>query len=109
VAREATYARRTSEQAAHNISAVTGIGAFAAYFYALQRRWPIDDREALGVGGLWSAATVVFEFGFGRHVAKKPWPELLADYDLRHGRTWPLVVAWIGAGPLIMRRLTRRV
>jgi hypothetical protein len=30
-------------RAAHNVSALTGIAAFAAYFSALDRRWPIPS------------------------------------------------------------------
>jgi hypothetical protein len=29
--------------------------------------------------------------------------ELLADYDLRKGRLWPLVLAWIVLGPAVVR------
>jgi len=31
--------------------------------------------------------------------------ELLADYDLRQGRLWPLVLVWIAAGPVTIREL----
>ena len=34
----------------------------------------------MGTG--WLALTVVFEFGFGRLVAKQSWDELLADYNV---------------------------
>jgi hypothetical protein len=105
VAREATYGKRTSEQAAHQISAATAIAAFAGYFWILQRRWPLKDRdEALTVGLRWTALTVSFEFAFGRLVAKKPWSELMADYNLIRGRLWPLVLLWLEIGPEIIRR-----
>jgi hypothetical protein len=105
VAREATYGRRVGERTAHNLSAVTGIGAFAGYFAFLSRRWPLaSDREALIVGGRWIAMTVAFEFAFGRLVTKQSWSELMADYDISKGRTWPLVLVWIGVGPAVMRR-----
>jgi hypothetical protein len=35
---------------------------------------------------------VAFEFGFGHYVSGAPWTELLADYDVRAGRLWPLVL-----------------
>jgi hypothetical protein len=108
VAREATYGRRLGEEAAHPLSALTAVAAFAAYFHLLQRRWPLRDRsEALKIGGAWLALTVVFEFGFGRIVAKKSWRELTADYDVARGRLWPLVLVWIGLGPEIARRRDR--
>jgi hypothetical protein len=59
----------------------------------------------LAVGAQWLALTVAFEFGFGRLVARQSWDELLADYDVRAGRTWPFVLAWIAAGPEVTRRL----
>src|SRR3712207_1716407 len=48
---------------------------------------------AIGAG--WIGLTVAFEFGFGRLVAGQSWEELLADYDVSEGRTWPFVLAWI--------------
>jgi hypothetical protein len=105
VLRELTYGRRLSEPVAHQVSTATAIGAFAVYFAALQRRWPLRSRsEALGVGCAWVVMTVAFEFGFGRLVDKKPWPELLHDYNLARGRTWPLVLAWLAVGPEVTRR-----
>jgi hypothetical protein len=109
VLREATYGRRVSERAAHQLSGVTAAAAFAAYFSALQGRWPLrDTREAVAVGTGWLALTVAFEFGFGRLVAKQSWEELLADYDVVEGRTWPFVLAWIAAGPAVVRALRAR-
>ena len=88
------------------VSTGVGIGAFAAYFRALQRRWPLGSAaEANRVGAAWLAATVAFEFGFGRAVAKLSWEELLADYNLARGRTWPLVLLAIAAGPRVAYEL----
>jgi hypothetical protein len=104
IAREATYGRAVSEHTAHQLSGLTAITAFAAYFRALQRRWPLGGkREAVAVGGAWLGLTIAFEFGFGRLVAKQSWDELLADYDVVHGRSWPLVLAFIAAGPELSR------
>jgi hypothetical protein len=104
VAREATFARVLGERSAHAASGATAVAAFAGYFTVLERRWPIPSRrDALTIGAAWLAMTVAFEFGFGRAVAKQSWERLLADYDLRAGRTWPLVLAWIAAGPAVVR------
>jgi len=106
VLRQAAYADPLGERAAHNVSGLTGVTAFAAYFAWLQRRWPLPDaRTARAVGAQWLALTVAFEFGFGRLVAKQSWEELLADYNVTEGRTWPFVLAWIAAGPEVTRRL----
>ncbi len=124
VARDTTYGTRIGEQAAHEqgqpvlaescpppsgaahqLSTATGVAAFAAYFLLLQRRWPIRrEREAARIGRVWLALTVLFEFGFGRLVAKKSWQELLGDYNLAAGRTWPLLLAWLAVGPAVVRR-----
>ncbi len=109
VAREATVARVASEQRAHQLSCASALGAFAAYFHALQRRWPLQSRgEALRVGSIWLALTTAFEFSFGRLVAKKSWPELTADYNLTRGRLWPVVLAWVAIGPEITRSRAER-
>lgn len=100
IAREATYGRALSPAVAHQVSSFTAAAAFTVYFRLLQRRWPLRSAaEANRVGMAWLAMTVAFEFGFGRLVAKQSWRELLADYNLAHGRTWPLVLAVIATGP----------
>jgi len=106
VLREATFAKVLSPRAAHPASGATAIAAFAGYFSILQRRWPIPTtRGALTIGAWWVGLTVAFEFGFGRAVAKQSWQELLADYNLAEGRTWPLVLAWVAFGPAVIREL----
>lgn len=105
-AREALYARCVGERTAHQISTATIIALLAAYFVALDRRWPLRSRrEALGAGVGWLALTAAFEFGFGHWVANEDWPELLADYDLSRGRLWSLVLAWAALGPLAVEEL----
>ena len=53
---------------------------------------PGGSREAVAVGALWVALTLAFEFGVGHYGFGKPWPELLADYDLSRGRIWITVL-----------------
>jgi hypothetical protein len=109
VAREATLTERLGEQGAHQVSCFTAVSAFALYFQALQRRWPLKSRdEALKIGGAWLTLTTIFEFGFGRLVAKKPWPDLFADYNMARGRLWPIVLAWIAICPELTRRKASR-
>ena len=105
-ARQVLYAKRTSARTAHQLSTATMIALLAAYFVALDRRWPLQTRaRALRVGSGWLALTAMFEFGFGHWVAKEEWSELLADYDLAHGRLWSLVLAWTVLGPLAVEEL----
>jgi hypothetical protein len=109
VTRELVYKDSVGDLAAHQISSATAIGLFGAYFWVLQRRYPLaSDSAALRVGAFWLTLTVVFEFGFGRAVDGKTWAELLADYDLGKGRVWSLVLAWLALGPFVIRRASRR-
>ena len=70
-------------------------------------RWirPVTAREALSVGALWLALTLAFEFVVGHYGFGKAWSELLADYDLRHGRTWVAVLVVTLLAPLWTVRL----
>ena len=102
--RELGYKDRVGERTAHQISTGSAIALFAGSFELLARLRPLTStREALQVGAAWLALTIAFEFGFGRLVAHTSWDELLADYDLRKGRLWPLVLAWILLGPAVVR------
>ncbi|MCC5834874.1 MAG: hypothetical protein JJU20_09100 [Opitutales bacterium] len=55
------------------------------------------------IGCYWLALTVVFEFTFGRLVAQKPWPELLAQYRFEGGNIWPLVLLVVLLAPQLRR------
>ena len=100
VVREATYGKRMSDYTAYQLSVLSAIGAFGVYFWQLQRGWPLpDQREAQRVGQIWLGLTVLFELGFGRLVAKQSWSDLLADYQVIRGRSWPLVLALALARP----------
>jgi hypothetical protein len=108
VARETLYAGRVGDLAAHQISTATFVALFAAYFAALERRWPIaTTRRALEIGAAWVLLTVVFEFGFGHWGDGKSWSELAANYDLTTGHVFLLVLVWVGVGPAVMRALHR--
>jgi hypothetical protein len=108
VAREALYADRVGDLAAHQISTATFLALFAAYFAALERRWPIaTTRRAVEIGATWVLLTVGFEFGFGHWVDGKSWSELLENYDLASGHLFVLVLLWVGVGPAVVRALRR--
>jgi hypothetical protein len=66
---------------------------------------PLTNTQAWGIGLLWLAMTVAFEFGAGHFLFKKPWAELLVDYDITKGRIWALVLATTLLAPLLMAKL----
>ena len=53
-----------------------------------------------GVGLLWLTLTVLFEFFFGRIVARKSWQELLRAYRFENGDIWPLVLMAVTVSPV---------
>jgi hypothetical protein len=108
IAREARLKKRVGDRAADVISAASLAALLAGYFVLLQRRWPIPTRrEAVSIGATWAALTVTFEFGFGHYVDGKPWRQLVDNYDVSEGRLWPFVLTWVGAGPALIREISR--
>ena len=108
IARDTLYADRVGELTAEQVSGAALVALLAAYFWLLERRWPIPTaRQALGIGLTWVLLTVAFEFLFGHYADDKSWSELLGNYDVASGHLWILVLAWIGAGPMLVRRLAR--
>jgi hypothetical protein len=63
--------------------------------------------EALAVGGLWVALTLLFEIGLGR-LTGLSWDRLLADYDLLHGGLMPLGLLAMALTPWAVQRLQAR-
>lgn len=66
---------------------------------------PTTARQAWGIGLLWLAMTLAFEFGAGHFLFKKPWTELLLDYDLAKGRIWVLVPIVTALAPWWMAKV----
>jgi hypothetical protein len=75
------------------------IGRFVAWTGAR------ETSRLLLLGGVWTAMTMAFEFGFGHYVMGHPWERLLADYNLFAGRIWLLVLLTMGLGPVLAARL----
>jgi hypothetical protein len=66
---------------------------------------PTSTGAALRVGALWVVLTLAFELGVGHYALGKPWPVLLADYDLSRGRFWIAVLVVTLLAPLWTARL----
>ena len=91
---------------AHYLSTATLIALLSGYVLMLEQRWPIPTRQAaLRIGEAWLLLTILFEFGFGHFVDRKPWPELIQNYNLREGKVWSVVVLWMGVAPALIREL----
>ena len=67
-------------------------------------RWigPSSAVDAWAIGGVWVALTLAFEFLAGHYLFGNPWSQLLADYDVAHGRIWPLVLMTTALAPRIV-------
>ena len=65
----------------------------------------LGSAQWLGVGVLWLAMTLAFEFGFGRMVQHKAWAELFEAYTFKGGNLWSLVLAVVLISPWLAARL----
>lgn len=105
-ARELAYKDQVGESTANQISVAPLIALLALYFWVLQRRWPLaTTRDALSIGAIWAALSVLFEFGFGHYVEGDSWADLLRTYDVTAGNLWILIPLWIAAGPATVRAI----
>lgn len=103
------YAGRLGDARAHRVSTGTLLAALVPYALAVERRHPVPTpAAAAGIGATWAGLTAAFELGFGHYVARQPWSALLADYDLRRGRLWPLVLVATAAAPAAAREVRLR-
>ena len=100
--------------AGHVISSVT-LSLLILLVAWLSIRWigPASVQQAWLVGVLWLSATVAFEFLAGHYLFRNPWPKLFADYDVRQGRVWVVVLVatllaprWAAGARGVIHRLT---
>jgi hypothetical protein len=73
-------------------------------WYMLPWVGPRARVDAVRIGVLWVALTLMFEFGAGHYLFRKPWSVLLEDYDLRRGRIWIIVLIVTFAAPIWVAR-----
>jgi hypothetical protein len=104
--RDLWYGRHLGELRVHQVSTLSALLILGLYMAWVIRRWPPrSGAQAAGVGALWLALTVAFEFLFGHYVAGHSWSRLLQDYDLLAGRLWPLMLLWTATAPYVFSRL----
>lgn len=100
VIREMVYGPRMTERAAHQISTISAILLFTLYTVWLESVWPLTSmKQAAGIGGLWLCLTLAFEFSMVCLVQKRPLSDALAEYDLKAGRLWILVLVSVAVLP----------
>jgi hypothetical protein len=106
ILRETTYGKHLDELRAHQISTLTGILFFSIYIGTLVHFWGLESPiQAITIGLIWLALTVVFEFLFGHFIAGHSWSRLLQDYNLLAGRIWIFVLLAITFTPLLLYKL----
>jgi len=104
--REGLYGPHLAELTAHQLSTVLGLLLFTLYIGWFTAHWPLPSAgQAIGVGALWLALTLAFEFGFFHYVMGQPWSRLLHDYDLSAARLWVLIPVWTAVAPYVFYRL----
>lgn len=64
------------------------------------RRHRPSPAARLGVGVLWCALTLAFEFLAGHYLFGASWETLAADWNMAQGHLWPLVPAATLLAPL---------
>lgn len=107
--RDLTYGRWLPALLANQLSCLSGILLLGVVIYLYGRRWPFASaRQAWYAGLFWMALTVAFEFLFFHYVAGHPWVDLLENYDIVHGRLWPLILLWVTVAPYVFYRLSAR-
>lgn len=99
--RDAVLVRQFGQCRARTVSGLT-LSAIILAWTILTIPWiPLPGpMPYVGVGLLWLALTVAFEFLFGRLVAKKSWQELLRAYRFEGGDIWPVVLIVVAVSPV---------
>jgi hypothetical protein len=96
------------DDVARQVASLAGIAiVFAVATLFVRRIGGTTPVELVGVGLVWLALTVGFEFLFGHYGSGLSWRELQADYDLERGRLWVLVLLATLISPWLSARLLR--
>ena len=92
---------RVGEFRAKQIAVFTGAAMILAIAYAAVRSLGATSaRQLLGVGLLWLALTLGFEFALGRLVLGYSWARIGAEYNLLKGGLMPIGLLVLTLSPL---------
>jgi hypothetical protein len=105
--RDLTYGKRMGETASHSLAVAPLAAVVRLWAGLVARQWPLRSRRsAIEVGVAWLGLTLAFEFGLGKARGMSA-GQMLADYDVRRGRLWPLALVAVAAAPLLAYRRHR--
>src|SRR6476619_4798048 len=94
---------RLGEKAGHIVSTLLlCLLVLAASWFLVPWVEPSGAGDTWVIGVLWVTLTLAFEFLAGHYVFGNTWARLLADYDLRSGRIWILVLVVTLFAPMIV-------
>ncbi|HEY0896126.1 MAG TPA: hypothetical protein VGE15_06205, partial [Sphingobacteriaceae bacterium] len=60
-----------------------------------------DTRQAWTAGTCWMVLTVIFEFSLGK-ILRRPWKELLQQYNVIDGQIWPVFLLFLLLLPYLL-------
>lgn len=104
--REKLVSPRLGSLTGHQIStAVLSVVVLVLAWLTIGWLAPASAREALALGAWWLGLTLAFEFLAGHYLFGNPWRPLFADYDLRRGRVWVVVLVVVFLAPLFAQQL----
>jgi hypothetical protein len=108
-AREGLVGPRRGEYKGHVVSTGVLCGIiFLIAWLALPWIGVGTVRDAWIVGGGWLTLTFAFEFLAGHYLFGNSWERLLADYNVRRSRVWPLVLISSLFAPILAHWLRSR-
>ena len=101
ILRDLGYKKHLGDLTAHQISTFTLLLLFGGYIFLMVKKYPpSSSNQALILGLLWTALTLLFEFGFGTYRGNS-WTKMLEDYNLFRGRIWVLIPIALAIGPYV--------
>lgn len=104
--RQLVYARYFSELAAHQLATLTICVLIGAYVWLLSYYLKLrSPGQAIVVGMMWLAMTIIFETVLGHYVLGNPWSQVLRDYNVLEGRVWPVFLLWLAVSPYVFYKI----
>ncbi|UEG49705.1 hypothetical protein LK994_13770 [Ferruginibacter lapsinanis] len=104
-ARDLWYKKYLGELTAHQVSTISLIIMFGVYINCIVKMIPPRSGEqAVYIGLLWLALTLLFEFGFGL-ARGNALSNLLAEYNILKGRVWIFIPIWVAIAPYLFYKI----